>query len=468
VRNRLLVGFILFAFIATALLVVPLGLTLQAHESSDTLTILRRDTSALSSLLTDALNHHDLQRAVELAESYSRATGRQILVADGNKFLVATRKSQEQDRTLMKIADSLRQKKLVGTTRGNVREGPQYYVAVLLRHVCSRVASGKRPVLILTSAVNVANARIRSNWTKLLLYGLLMLFLACLFGVIVSNSLVRPLRRIGLAVEEIGNGSLESRAPVTDGPRELRRLADSINSTASRLINLLEVQRGFVEDASHQLRTPLTALQLHLENLQRGEQMSSGEDLRAVLAEVGRLNRLVDSLLALARNESASADVTSVNVHDAVLERADVWRPLADELDLRLETSVGSADRGVAGEGVLEQVLDNLLSNAFDATPSGGRISIESRLNEDTVELHVIDNGPGLSASERALALQRFWRKRDNNSAGAGLGLAIVDQLVRLSGGSFELREAPEGGLDATVILRRNERSYAGLFSNLQ
>jgi signal transduction histidine kinase len=456
VRDRLLIGFILFAFIATALLVVPLGLTLQAHESSDTLTILRRDTGALSGLLTDALNHHDLSRAVDLADSFSRATGRQILVADGNKFLVATRKSQEEDRTLMKIVASLHKTKIVGSTRGNAHEGPQYYAAMILRHANSRVASGKRPVLIITSDVTVANAKIRSNWTRLVLYGLFMLFLACVFGVIVSNSLVRPLRRIGLAVEEIGNGSLQARAPATDGPRELRRLADSINSTATRLINLLEIQRGFVEDASHQLRTPLTALQLHLENLQRGEQFSSGDDLKAVLAEVGRLNRLVDSLLALARNESAAPDVMVVNVHDAVLERAEVWRPLADELDLRLETSVGSADRGVASEGVLEQVLDNLLSNAFDATPSGGRISIESHLYDDRVELHVLDSGPGLSASERELAVQRFWRKRDNQSAGAGLGLAIVDQLVRLSGGSFELREAAGGGLDATITLRRD------------
>ena len=140
---------------------------------------------------------------------------------------------------------------------------------------------------------------------------------------------------------------------------------------------------------------------------------------------------------------------------DAVVERAEMWRPLADELNLRLDTSVGLAERGVVAEGVLEQVLDNLLSNAFDATPSGGSINIESHVSDEGVEVHVIDSGPGLSASERALALQRFCRKRDNNSAGAGLGLAIVDQLIRLSGGSFELREAPNGGVDATIILRR-------------
>jgi signal transduction histidine kinase len=218
---------------------------------------------------------------------------------------------------------------------------------------------------------------------------------------------------------------------------------------------LLEIQQAFVADASHQLRTPLTALQLHLENLQRGDGSSGADDLNAVLAEVGRLNRLVDSLLVLAVNESRHLDLLTVNLHDAILERADVWHPLAEELDLRLETSVAANLEGIAVAGVLEQILDNLLSNAFDATPAGGRISIEANQVSDAIELHVIDDGPGLEPDERVLALQRFWRRRDNNSVGAGLGLAIVDQLVRLSGGSVELREAASGGIDATITLRR-------------
>jgi signal transduction histidine kinase len=157
----------------------------------------------------------------------------------------------------------------------------------------------------------------------------------------------------------------------------------------------------------------------------------------------------------LAVNESRHLDLLTVNLHDAILERADVWHPLAEELDLRLETSVAANLEGIAVAGVLEQILDNLLSNAFDATPAGGRISIEANQVSDAIELHVIDDGPGLEPDERVLALQRFWRRRDNNSVGAGLGLAIVDQLVRLSGGSVELREAASGGIDATITLRR-------------
>jgi signal transduction histidine kinase len=103
----------------------------------------------------------------------------------------------------------------------------------------------------------------------------------------------------------------------------------------------------------------------------------------------------------------------------------------------------------------LDQILDNLLSNAFDATPAWGRVTIEASLSGGGVELHVADSGPGLDPAERALALQRFWRGRSNANEGTGLGLAIVDQLVRLSGGSIELRQASGGGLDAVVSLRR-------------
>jgi signal transduction histidine kinase len=287
------------------------------------------------------------------------------------------------------------------------------------------------------------------------LYGLLMLIVACFFGVIVSGSLVRPLRRIGGAVEAVGHGSLDVRVPEDTGPPELRALARAINSTSSRLISLLESQRAFVEDASHQLRTPLTSLQLHLENLQASEELSTTSDLHHVLAEMNRLSRMVDSLLALARNESKSPVLVPIDVQQLVLERADVWRALAAEMGLELVIDAPSELSALAIEDVFEQILDNLLSNAFDATPEGGQIVIRALANDAHVEIHVVDNGRGLDEGERILALRRFWRGRENRSDGTGLGLSIVAQLVQLSHGTIELRESEAGGIDATIILLR-------------
>jgi signal transduction histidine kinase len=454
VRRRLLVGFVLFAFIATALLVVPIGLVLQSREGTNTLHLLRRDTSALSVLLTDAFNHEDSARAAELARSYSRTTGRQVLVVDADGVVLASRPSQGKDHSLVAVAQSAGRKVLSGTSSANKSEGPQYYAAVWLRHVSTDVGM-KHVVLVVTSPVNVANDDVRGEWRDLAFYGLLMLIVACFFGVIVSGSLMRPLRRIGGAVEAVGHGSLDVRVPEDTGPPELRALARAINSTSSRLISLLESQRAFVEDASHQLRTPLTSLQLHLENLQTSEELSATSDLHHVLAEMNRLSRMVDSLLALARNESKSPVLVAIDVQQLVLERADVWRALAAEMGLELVIDAPSELSAFAVEDVFEQILDNLLSNAFDATPEDGQIVIRAFGNETHVEIHVVDNGRGLDEAERALALRRFWRGRENQSDGTGLGLSIVAQLVQLSHGTIELRGSEAGGIDATIVLLR-------------
>jgi signal transduction histidine kinase len=450
-RRRLLAGFLLFAVIATALLVVPIGVTLQAHESSNTLRVLRRDTGALSALLTDALNHDSVSRAIELSQSYALATGRQVLVVSNGGVVLATARLQSSDVRLIAIADSTGAAGKSGTSRATSHEDSQYYVAAKL----ARVTTFHNAVLVVTSPVKVTNDRIHEEWKDLVLYGLLVLVLACFFGIVISGSLVRPLRRIGRDVEAVGNGELDVRVDETAGPGELRALARVINSTSARLITLLESQRAFVEDASHQLRTPLTSLQLHLENLQVAGGVSNENDLNNVLAEMNRLSRLVDSLLTLARNESKTPVLVAVDVRDVVVERADVWRALAAEMGLEIAIEAPGELRALAVEDVLEQVLDNLLSNAFDATPAGGRVQIESLAVDDCVEIHVIDNGPGLGPTEREMALRRFWRGRENQSEGTGLGLSIVAQLVQLSSGSVELRDAPGGGLDATITLRR-------------
>ena len=450
-RRRLLAGFLLFAVIATALLVVPIGVTLQAHESSNTVHVLKRDTGALAVLLTDALNHDSVSRAIQLTQSYALATGRQVMVVANGGVLFASARRQTHDRRLIAIAEATGALGKSGTSRSANGEGSQYYVAAELTHV----STYHHAVLVVTSPVKITNDRIHEEWRDLVLYGLLVLVLACFFGIVISGSLVRPLRRIGRDVEAVGNGELDVRVDETTGPSELRALARVINATSARLITLLESQRAFVQDASHQLRTPLTSLQLHLENLRVAEGVTNENDLNNVLAEMNRLSRMVDSLLALARNESKTPVLVAVDVRELVAERAEVWRALAAEMELEMVIDAPAGLWALAVEDVLEQVLDNLLSNAFDATPAGGRVKIESFAAADHVEIHVIDNGPGLGPVEREMALRRFWRGRENHSEGTGLGLSIVVQLVQLSGGSIELRDAEGGGLDAAITLRR-------------
>ena len=454
-RRRLLLGFVLFAFVAMVLLVIPVGYTLDANAKSSTLSALRRDTSALSTLLANDIAHDHLAQAVRFAHTYSRASGRQVLVVQGTGTLIASRPSQVHDDEIATILHRVGTVQLSGVLPRSKEEDAQYYVASRLPPVAG-VRSLQGAVLVVTYPVAIETRAIHNSWRNLGLYGLLMLVVAFGLGLVISSSLARPLRRIGSSVDAIGSGHLEVRAPVDEGPPELRQLAVAINATSSRLIDSLDVQRTFVEDASHQLRTPLTALQLHLENLQHSDSHVTADEFDAVLAEVSRLRQLVESLLQLARNETRHVTLGPVDLAEVARSRVGFWQPWAEEHGIELEVSSEGEVLSSAVDGAIDQVLDNLLANAFDATPRGGSIRVETRLVGPHVELHVVDSGVGLSAEDRINARRRFWRGRANTAEGSGLGLAIAEQLVRLSGGALELREGPSGGLDVTVTMRRD------------
>lgn len=459
-RTRLLAGLLVFAILVTAALEIPLGLSTRARLRASAISALRRDGISLSVVLSDALAHYETGRATEIASRYSRATRREVLVTRAGKVVAASSSAAQtelSESTLATVLITARSRTVSGETSERDSESSLFYVALPLQgegHV--KYAGGQAPVLLVTFPATVVNGAIRRAWLKLGLIGLASLVVATALGLLISSSLIRPLRRIEEAVEAIGGGSLEVRAPTDTGPGELRRLAGSINQTAERLIRLVEAQQSFVADASHQLRTPLTALRLRLENLKEADSSSVAHDLAAALDEVSRLSRLVEALLALARGEADQPTLVKVDVGAVVNERLEVWRPLAEEQQLGLGASLRPHMGplvALACPDVLEQVLDNLLANAFEATPNGGQVQMEAYRSDQFVEIHVIDTGSGIDPAGRERAFDRFWRGPASGPDGTGLGLAIVDQLVRISGGSSELREARGGGTDATVRL---------------
>jgi signal transduction histidine kinase len=219
----------------------------------------------------------------------------------------------------------------------------------------------------------------------------------------------------------------------------VQALARAFNETAAKLGQLVRAQDEFVADASHQLRTPLTALRLRLEN----------GDLEGGLREVERLGDLVDELLALARADARPA--AAVDVAEIVHERVQHWRALADEDEVALVASTDGVALAYASAERLSQVIDNLLSNAFDAAPQKTTVAIAVRREQPWVELLVRDRGPGMTAEQRVHAFDRFW---SGGKDGSGIGLAIVRRLVNTDGGEVELRDGAGGGLEVLVRLR--------------
>ncbi len=449
-RGRLLLGFVVVAVVAIVLLVIPVGFTLDARERGTTLSSLQRDSRSVSSVLSEELGDGNVARARRFARAYARSTGRQILVTGPSGTVVATRPSQSRDPEITRVLHSFRGAPTSGTVPKTAFEGAQYYVVLALHHTDTQTHPLNGVVLVVTFPETLVRRAIRGDWERLVVFALLILIVAVALGYVLSASLTRTVRRIGLAVEAIGQGHLETTAPTDTGAPELRRLAESINATAARLIRLLEVERTFVENASHQLRTPLAALQLHVENLQGGPEGPEAAAFEPVRREIARLARLVSSLLEMARIEAAPAVVASIDLAGVARERVLYWQPLADELgiDLSYEGLESLAARAL--EGVAEQVIDNLLSNAFDASPDGGPVRVTVSSDGRHARLHVVDAGVGLTEDERRAALGRFWRGA-SDADGTGLGLAIVEQLVRLSGGSVELLAADTGGVDASV-----------------
>jgi signal transduction histidine kinase len=168
---------------------------------------------------------------------------------------------------------------------------------------------------------------------------------------------------------------------------------------------------------------------------------------------VERLAGLVEGLLALARSDASEERPDALDLRPIVAARADAWSALAEERGVTLETAAEERVVARAAPVRLEQVLDNLLSNALDHSPAGSKIRLESRRDGDWVELHVVDEGPGLTAEERERAFDRFWRG-GGGLDGSGLGLAIVKRLVEADDGRVELRAVRPHGIDAVVRLR--------------
>jgi signal transduction histidine kinase len=307
----------------------------------------------------------------------------------------------------------------------------------------------------ITYPTSTVDARVRDTWIRLGALSLVVLGLVAAVGMVFARGVTRPLRRLEQAAGHLAAGELSVRVETGDGPPELRSLAETFNATAQQLEILVGSQQRFVADASHQLRTPLTALRLRLETLEPYVAEEARPRLEAAVTETDRLARLVHSLLVLARNDAATPVTDAVGLSDTIADRVETWSAAAADQAVALVTDCPADVWVQAVPGALEQILDNLLSNALDIVPEHTRITIRVVVLPDVAELHVIDQGPGMSADARAHAFERFWRpaRAARPSEGFGLGLAIVHELAAQCGGSARLDPGAGVGLDAVVTL---------------
>lgn len=267
---------------------------------------------------------------------------------------------------------------------------------------------------------------------------------------------LRPVRVLDATTHDIATGRLKSRVAAAGGPPELRRLARSFNEMADNVEDVLEQQRAFVADASHQLRNPLSALLLRIELLAL-ELPEGNEEIASVRTEGKRLAQVLDDLLGLALAEHAAADLQLIDIGELAAERVGAWRPLAEERGVRL-TGRCPATTGWADPVALSSALDAVIDNALKFTPEGEEVRVEVSWSGDRTTVVITDGGPGLTDDELARIGDRFWRSnRHQNVKGSGLGLSISRALLTAGGGSIAYERHEPHGLRVTVRVPRGE-----------
>ena len=432
--RRLLASYLALTVVVLAALEVPLAIVNARNERQDLTAKVERDAFAFASLAEDVLQRSGGSPALRRAATrYLADTGGRVVIVDLKGNAVAdsrpTFSGERQFASRPEIAAALRGETVTGIRPSETLHTRLLYVAVPV--ASSGVVHGAVRITYPTSALDH-----RVNRYRLVLAAVaaIVLAAAAVVGVLLARSIAGPLRLVQETAARVGRGDLGARAPEDEGPPDVRQLAAEVNRTTASLATMIHSQEQFVADASHELRTPLQALRLRVEN----------GDTEGAVAEVERLARIVDDLLALARADTSGGGADDLDLSELAAERARQWAPLAAEQQLALVVT-GQAGRVRAGRTRVAQVLDNLLANAIEAAPAGSTVTI--RL--EGPELHVVDQGPGLSPEERARAFDRFWTS--GKQAGSGLGLSIAKRLVELDGGTIELRAADGGGVDAAV-----------------
>ncbi|MEZ5217208.1 MAG: HAMP domain-containing sensor histidine kinase [Ilumatobacteraceae bacterium] len=457
--RRLLLSYLTVTLLVLLLLELPLAIFYSQRELERFTADVERDASVLATIYEDTLESGQTPD-VAAAQSYRLKTGARVVVVDDRGVsVVDTELPPPRDfSTRPEVATALTGVRAAGSRYSNTVGADLVYVAVPV------ASSGQvHGALRVTLSAAEVDARVHRFWIGLVVIAVIVLLMMALIGGLIARSIAWPIRRLDDTARRYASGDL---APPADaGPPEVRRLGATMGVMAERLDAMLEEQRSFVADASHQLRTPLTAPAC-------GWRTCSREWRRAAPSEPAtppnwrrRSTRrpgsdLVTELLQLARAEEGRASEPSTSPR---------WSAIAPTPGPRSPTRPASGwpSRSRAGRwrsavpGAVEQILDNSLDNAVLVSPRGATVTVRIVPDDAQVRLVVADEGPGLSDEDKVRATRRFWRARPDHS-GTGLGLAIAEALARGSGGSLHLEDARPGaippGLAVVVVLPAGRR----------
>ncbi len=450
-RTRLLLAFAYVLVLVIVALEVPLALNLSRRVDAEIKSEAQSQAQLLASVASGRLT--DTGYLTALADRAARDLGGRVIVvgAEGRLLVdsagAGLRSSSYANRP--EVATALRGRTAQGTRHSDSLDQDLLFTAVpVLRG--GRTQGAVR----VTQSVEAVNAEVRDDVLALIGVGVAALALGLGVAWLLAGSLARPLRELADTARRVANGDLDARAPA-EGSAEQREVAAAFNEMTGRLAHALRAQQEFVANASHQLRTPLTGLRLRLEAASlKADDPRLERDLHAAEAETERLARLLSELLTLAR-ERERPPAQTLELAAVVEAARERWQVRAERSGHRLHAGGERPAQVEASSDDLAAILDNLVENALNYSPSGTEVELEWGADEDSAWLAVLDRGPGLSADDGERAFERFYRGSASGSgaAGTGLGLSVVEALAQRWGGRASLVNRPGGGARGEVRL---------------
>lgn len=298
---------------------------------------------------------------------------------------------------------------------------------------------------------------------------LVLILLTLVIGFMMARMIVQPISLLTAAATRVARGNLDTRVPVKSRD-EIGRLTEAFNNMAQQLGQVETVRREFIANVSHELRTPLSLIQGYAETIR---DLSGDDPARRtrhagiILDESLRLSQIVNDMLALSRLQSGSLPMKKepVDLNNILLRVENTFALMAEKQNVQLSCSLTSESIVVADPGRMEQVLVNLVGNAFHFTPGGGNITLALTHESGNVKVSVTDTGSGISEGELDQIWERYYRSTRHHpgsfQTGAGLGLAIVKNILEAHGASYGVNSIEGQGTVFWFTLKTTEENQA-------
>ena len=325
----------------------------------------------------------------------------------------------------------------------------------------------------ISSSQNLSEGVLTASRQAFLLAAIGSSLLAITLGLVMSNRIASPLNRLKTAASEMGSGNLDARAPVTSNDEigavsaQFNWMAGQLKASFFELAAERDALRRFIADASHELRTPITALKNFITLLQDnpGEAIEvRNEFLAESQNQVERLEWITTNLLDLSRLDAGISNLEFIeeDVHDISGAVCALFRTVANQRQIKLIVNLPENHPTlVCDRKRIEIALSNLLDNAIKFSPDESEIRFDVSGDDQTIIFRISDQGPGIPPQEQSLIFNRFYRGRHPEIPGSGLGLSIVDSIIHAHGGTINVASEPGQGATFTVSLPAKQSGLA-------